>query len=175
MTGREDTILLYGFGNTGRGDDGLGPALASAIEAAGLAHVDVAVNQQLCVEDAVQIAGYATVVFADAATQGPAPFHFSVVDASAVGRLGWTSHSMYPVEVVALARDLFGRRGPAYTLAIRGYRFAELEEVLSAAAKENLAAAVAFVKNALVERQFEGYVAELGTSAADSGGATWKA
>lgn len=172
---RQAAVLLYGYGNPGRGDDGLGPALASAIEAAGIPDVDVDANYQLTVEDAAEIGRYSAVVFADAAVEGPAPFSFSSIDDSGVGRLGWTSHSVTPVQVVALARDLFGCKVPAYVLGIRGYQFGELDEVLSSAAKENLAAAVAFAKNALVERGFEGYLAKFGPIAAGNGGPTWKA
>jgi len=175
MSAGADTVLLYGYGNPGRGDDGLGPALASAVEALAIPGVDVDANYQLTVEDAAEIGRYAAVVFVDAAVQGPEPFCFSSVDGSGVGHLGWTSHSVTPVQVIALARQLFGHNVRAYILGIRGYQYNELDEVLSSAAKENLAAAVAFVKNALVERQFERYLAEFGPIAAGDGGSTWKA
>jgi hydrogenase maturation protease len=157
MSRAGDKILLYGYGNPGRGDDGLGPALASAIEALAMPGVDVDANYQLTVEDAADISGYSVVVFADAAVQGPAPFWFSRVDDSAVGHLGWTSHSVSPTHVVALARHLFSSKVKAYTLGIRGYQFGDLDERLSAGAKDNLANAVAFARQALVERRFETY------------------
>jgi hydrogenase maturation protease len=170
-------ILLYGCGNPGRGDDGLGPALASAIEALEMAGVTVDANYQLTVEDAAELGRYATVIFADAAVCGPSPFSFSRVDDSSGGHVGWTSHSVTPVQVVALARDLFGHRVDAYILGIRGYEFGELDEILSSDAKENLAAAIAFAKNALVECQFDRYLRKFGSIAAgnESGGPTWKA
>ena len=37
-------MLLIGYGNAGRGDDGLGPAFAERIEAAGLPGVDVDID-----------------------------------------------------------------------------------------------------------------------------------
>ena len=49
-------ILLIGFGNPGRLDDGLGPALADAIEKLALPGVTVESNYQLTVEDAAEIA-----------------------------------------------------------------------------------------------------------------------
>jgi hydrogenase maturation protease len=174
MSGPAD-ILLYGYGNPGRGDDGLGPALAAAVEQMGLPGIDVDANYQLTVEDAAALADYGAVIFADASLEGPAPFWFARIDASGTGRLGWTSHSVSPAEVVALARDMFGSRGPAYTLGIRGYAFAELDEGLSAQAEENLGKAIAFVRTALAERRFEEYTREFGHPAAGTGGATWKA
>jgi hydrogenase maturation protease len=184
MTGI-DTILLYGYGNPGRGDDGLGPALATAIEALGMPGIVADANYQLTVEDAADIAGYAAVVFADAAMQGPAPFGFSRIDDSAIKRTGnsmgsslcWTSHSVSPVQVVALARDLFGSTVTAYVLGIRGYVFGELDESLSPPARDNLTEAVTFARKALSERRFEYYVQEFGPRAVGevTGSSTWKA
>jgi hydrogenase maturation protease len=175
-------VLLYGFGNPARGDDGLGPALAAAIEELGIPNIAVDANYQLTVEDAAEIAGYDAVVFADAATQGSTPFWFSRVDDTAVkrvgnGSIGWTSHSVSPAQVVALARDLFASKVAAYTLGIRGYEFGDLDEALSSRAIDNLTEAVTFARKALVERQFEHYVQEFGPPAAGpvASSSTWKA
>jgi hydrogenase maturation protease len=177
MMGEAANILLYGYGNPGRGDDGLGPALAAAIEAMAMPGIDVDANYQLTVEDAAEMGRYAAVVFADAATEGPSPFWFSRIDDSGIGRLGWTSHSVSPVQVVALARDLFGSKVAAYALGIRGYAFDDLDEGLSAPAKDNLGQAVAFARRALGERRFEHYAREFGHPAAGlaTSGPTWKA
>jgi len=177
MNGDSANVLLYGYGNPGRGDDGLGPALAAAVEELAMPGIQVDANYQLTVEDAAEMRRFGAVVFADAATEGPSPFWFSRIDASRTGRLGWTSHSVTPVQVMALARDLFGSQVPAYTLGIRGYVFGELDEGLSAQARENLDQAVSFVRRALAERRFEQYVQEFGYPAAGlaTGGTTWKA
>jgi hydrogenase maturation protease len=187
MSGTSDSVLLYGYGNPGRGDDGLGPALVEAIAALDLPGTAVDANYQLTVEDAADIGAYAAVVFVDAALQGPEPFWFARIDdstthpdgdsAGLIGDMGWTSHSVSPVQVVALAHHLFGCRVGAYTLGIRGYDFGELDEGLSGRAKENLAQAIAFLREALVERNFDYYVQEFGQSAAGpvTGSPTWKA
>jgi hydrogenase maturation protease len=158
MTEAAEKILLYGFGNPGRGDDGLGPALAAAIEKLDIPGITVDANYQLTVEDAAEIGGYTAVVFADAATQGPSPFWFSRIDATSIKSVGWTSHSVSPAQVVALARDLFASKVTAYVLGIRGFDFGELDESLSSRARDNLAEAVEFARKALVERRFEQYV-----------------
>lgn len=178
MTCATDKILLYGFGNPARGDDGLGPALAAAIEELGISNLTVDANYQLTVEDAAEIAGYDAVVFADAATQGPTPFWFSRIDDTSIGSsIGWTSHSVSPVQVVALARGMFASKVAAYTLGIRGYEFGELDEALSSQAIDNLTEAVTFARKALVERRFDLYVQEFGPPAAGhvADGSTWKA
>ena len=132
-------------------------------------------NYQLTVEDAAAMGQYQTVVFADAAADGPSPFWFSRIDASGVERLGWTSHGITPVEVVALARELFGSKVAAYALGIRGYAFGALDEGLSVPARDNLTRAVAFARQALAERHFEAYVQKFGYPAAGLGGPNWKA
>ena len=163
-----EKVLLYGFGNPARGDDGLGPALAAAIDGLALPGVVVDANYQLTVEDAAEIAEYAAVVFVDAAAVGPAPFWFSRIDDGSIqsaSALGWSSHSVSPTQVVSLARDLFQSRVPAYILAIRGYAFGDLEESLSPGAQTNLTEAVRFARKALVEGAFDAYVQEHGHSA----------
>jgi hydrogenase maturation protease len=177
MSPQAHNVLLYGYGNPGRGDDGLGPALAAAVEELDLPGIEVDANYQLTVEDAADLGRFGTVVFADAAAAGPAPFWFARIDPSATGHLGFTSHSVTPGQVLALARDLFGSRVPAYTLGIRGYEFGELALGLSAQARDNLAAAVTFARKALAERRFEEYVEKFGHLAVgvSTGGTTWKA
>jgi hydrogenase maturation protease len=177
MNGVAANVLLYGYGNPGRGDDGLGPALAAAVEAMALPGVDVDANYQLNVEDSAELGRYQAVIFADAATEGPSPFFFSRIDDSGAGQLGFSSHSVTAVQVVALARDMFGSKVAAYTLGVRGYAFGELDQGLSEKARDNLAAAVAFTRKALAEQEFEQYVQEFGHPAAGlgTGGSTWKA
>ena len=169
MSGGADKVLLYGFGNPGRGDDGLGPALAAAIDGLALPGVVVDANYQLTVEDAAEIAEYAAVVFVDAAVVGPAPFWFHRIDDASIRSasvLGWSSHSVSPTQVVSLARDLFQSSVPAYLLAIRGYVFGELDESLSPGARANLTEAVRFASKALVDGAFDAYVQEVGHSVA---------
>ena len=48
--------LLLGWGNPGRLDDGLGPALAEALQARGLAGLTIGTGYQLQVEDAAELA-----------------------------------------------------------------------------------------------------------------------
>jgi hydrogenase maturation protease len=169
-------VLVYGYGNPARGDDGLGPALAAAVEELSLPETAVDANYQLTVEDAADVGSYAAVVFVDAATQGPEPFLFSRIDHSTVGRVGWTSHSVSPTQVVALARDMFGSHVAGFVLGIRGYEFAELDEGLSPRARVNLSQAIAFARKALVERDFDEYAQECaGPAAGTPGTPTWKA
>ena len=135
-------ILVIGFGNPGRLDDGLGPAFAERIEALSLPGVSVEIGYQLAVEDAAELARHDVVVFADASTDAVAPFAFQPL-APAPGGVGFSSHSLSAASLLGLADDLFGARPRAYQLAIRGYAFDGFGEGLSPLAAANLDAALA--------------------------------
>jgi len=137
------TVLVIGYGNPGRGDDGVGPALAERIAALGLPGVAVDCDYQLTVDHAAPIAGAGHVVFADAAVDLGAPFVFAPLSGEAPQTLG--SHTVTPQAAMRLAGDLFGHRPAAHVLAIGGRDFGEVAEGLSDPAKANLDAAVSFL------------------------------
>ncbi len=140
-------ILLIGYGNPGRLDDGLGPAAAAAVEAMDLGHVTVESCYQLAVEHAEQASRYSAVIFVDADMIGPEPYNFQrlspKMDAS------FSTHSVVPEAILGLAQDVFGATTDGYTLGIRGYSFADFGEELSSQAQENLAVAVQFLSTIL--------------------------
>lgn len=141
--------LVIGYGNPGRLDDGLGPALAEALENIGLPDVTVDSDYQLTVEDAALVAQHQTVIFADAAVKGREPFFFRRLEP--VSALSFSSHSLDPVNVLALAEEMFGARVAGYALGIRGYEFNEFGERLSPQAQQNLALAVSFLSSILTQ------------------------
>lgn len=150
---RQTAVLLIGYGNPGRQDDGLGPALAAAVERLRLPGVTVDADYQLTVEDAAAVAQHEVAIFADADTAGPGPFYLRAVEPDAT--LSFSTHSVSPAAVMGLARDLFGARTRGFVLGIRGYVFNEFEESLSEKALGNLAAAVRFIESALRSGVFE--------------------
>ncbi|MFP4380363.1 MAG: hydrogenase maturation protease [Candidatus Sumerlaeia bacterium] len=152
MTQDNIRVLLIGFGNPGRKDDGLGPALAAAVEKMGLADVTVESNYQLNVEDSDAIAKHDVVIFADASVNCKEPYEFERLAPQAVS--SFSSHSIEPRAVLALAHQLFQAKTTGFMLAIRGYEYNEFEENLSDAARENLQKAVAFVEEILQDRKF---------------------
>ena len=133
-------VLVIGYGNPGRGDDGLGPALAQAIGAMGLAGVQVEVDYQLSVDHAAPIAAQDVVVFADAMLGLAEPFHFAPLEGQAEG-LG--SHQVSPQAAMELAGLLFGHQPKAWVLGMAGAAFGEVKEGLSDVATRNLALALA--------------------------------
>lgn len=136
-------ILVIGYGNPGRLDDGLGPAFAERIRALGLPGVDVESNYQLNIEDAELVSRYGAVVFADASVDATEPFEFAPLEKQAP-MVGFSSHSISAPSLMGLAAELFGANPEAYAMAIRGYDFDDFGETLSEGAHGNLACAVAF-------------------------------
>jgi hydrogenase maturation protease len=137
-------ILLIGYGNPGRGDDGLGPALAEAISAQDIVGVRVESEFQLNVEDALAMVGQDAVVFADAATEGEEPFFFRELGPEDTA--SFSSHSVSPAGLLGLSKRLFGAHTKAYVLGIRGYHFDEFGAPMSPQAKANLSAAMAYLE-----------------------------
>lgn len=142
-----ERVLLLGYGNPGRRDDGLGVALAAAIAARELPGVTVETDDQLAVEDSLAVAEADLVVFADADATGPAPFRYEEIEPRE--DLRFTSHSISPESLLHLAGKHFGRRPRAFVLGIRGYDFDGYGEGLSERAEANLDAAERFLLETL--------------------------
>ncbi|NOX54366.1 MAG: hydrogenase maturation protease [Planctomycetes bacterium] len=142
------SILLIGYGNPARADDGLGPALAEWFERLSLPRLTVDADYQLTVEDAAEAARHDVVLFADASLNGPEPFWIKRLEPATAG-VGFSSHGVQPEAVLALARDLFQAEPEGYLVGIRGYDFSMFRSVLTPKAQENLAAAAAYLESAL--------------------------
>ena len=145
---RDGRVLVYGYGNPGRIDDGLGPALAAALDDCAPPGVRVDSNYQLMLEDAAAIATHEVVLFVDAAVSGPEPFSLAPVVADRHG-VGFSTHGVGAGELVALAEEISGRPTVAFMLGVRGYEFDAFDERLSPQAEQNLRAALQFVRSGL--------------------------
>jgi len=132
-------VLVIGYGNPGRQDDGLGPAAAALIEALGWPGVTAYDNYQLNIEDAVDVAQSDVVWFVDAARTGPSPY--AIQELAPVPTLDFTSHLVRPEAILAMAQQYYGAAPRAFLLAIRGYAF-EFLEALTPAASDNLGRAL---------------------------------
>jgi hydrogenase maturation protease len=154
MSPADRTVLIIGYGNPGRLDDGLGPALAEAIEHLGLPGVSADADYQLNVEHAALAAEHDVVLLADADVAGPEPFWVKRL-APGPMHVGFSSHSVEPKALLGLTSELFDARPEAYVMGIRGYEFNRFGETLSPKATENLAAAVAYVEAAVGRGTFQ--------------------
>ncbi|HOP27394.1 MAG TPA: hydrogenase maturation protease [Candidatus Sabulitectum sp.] len=160
MKGDGKRILVFGYGNPGRLDDGLGPAFAEGIEKLGLDGVTVDSNYQLSVEDSAEIAMHEAVVFADADLSCREPFRFRRVVPKA--HMSFSSHSISAEALMALAGDLMSSRAEAFMLGIRGYEFNRFGEGLSPGARKNLEAALESVGKAIQDDDLSGLAERFG-------------
>lgn len=140
--------LVIGYGNPGRGDDGIGPLLAERLqdwlEAEGLRGIDVLTDIQLNIEHALDIAGRDRVLFIDASADGAAPYALTAV--AAVADASYTTHAVSPQGLVEICRRIIKGAVPrAELLAVPGECF-DLGAPLSATAAANVEAAWACLK-----------------------------
>lgn len=134
--------LVLAVGNPSRGDDALGPLAAARIEAMNRRGVEVLVEFQLQVEQALDLDGRRRVLFVDASATLDAPFALTPIVA---GRdASYSSHAMAPAAVLYSYQQLIGTPPPAWLLAIRGESF-ELGDGLSPAAAGALEVALTAV------------------------------
>jgi len=144
-------ILIYGYGNPGRRDDGLGIAFAEEIDfwtkQAKPESVVTETNYQLNIEDAELISHYDTVIFADASLETIDSFAFTAIHPSPA-TLEFTMHAVAPAYVVHLCRELFHKNPNAYLMHIKGHEWG-VGEGLSEQAMENLDLALDYIKDGL--------------------------
>lgn len=140
----DGTLLVFGFGNPGRTDDGVGVWVADRIDELGRDDIVVETPMQLNLEDAAAIAGSEAVLFIDADVTARAPYVFR--RACAAGRIEFSSHAMSPEALLAVCAEYFSQPPPAWILGIRGCDFG-LGEVLTPAARANAGKAVEFIAN----------------------------
>lgn len=133
-------ILIYGYGNPGRGDDGLGNEFVEKMEqwARGnnISRIEFDSNYQLNVEDADTISDKDIVIFVDASTEPIEDFCITRVAASEAS-IEFTMHAVSASFVLDLCNRLFSKNPVCYLLHIKGYQW-ELKEGLSSKAKVNL-------------------------------------
>lgn len=137
-------ILVYGYGNPGRQDDGLGDAMVQLIEKENLPGITTDSNYQLNIEDAALVAENDAVIFVDASVNCDEPFEFTAIQPS--GEIAFTTHAMSPHSVIALCEDVYHKLPPAYIMAIRGYEW-DMEMPMTQKARENLDNAFLFLTN----------------------------
>ncbi len=142
MPTKPTTLMVIGYGNPGRLDDGLGPRFIERLEELSLPDITLDSDYQLTIEDSAKVAENDLVLFVDASVNAPDPFEIKELQPS--DPMSFTSHSVAPSQVLGMARDLFKSNVRAFVLGIRGHHFNEYEERLSIQAQENLDAAVEY-------------------------------
>jgi hydrogenase maturation protease len=120
-------LLIIGYGNTLRGDDGVGPKVAEAVEALSLPGVRTLVCALLTPELAEPVSQVSAVVFVDAAVDAPREVQMRRL--AAAGSSQVMAHAASPATLLALARDVFGHAPEAWLLTIPVREFGVGEEL----------------------------------------------
>ena len=121
-------LLVIGYGNPLRCDDGVGPKVAEAVEELQLARrVRTLVCQQLSPEHAEPISRARTVVFVDAAVDAPNEVQLRKLEPDQPSQL--MAHAADPRTMLALARDVFGHCPEAWWLTIPAVKLGFGEEL----------------------------------------------
>ncbi len=143
-------ILIYGYGNPGRQDDGLGNAFVEKLQAWAkeqkLDSIEFDSNYQLNIEDAEAVSDKDLVVFADASTEDIEDYLLTPVNAST--KVAFTTHAASPGYIVDLCKQLYDRIPATYLMHIKGYDWA-FKEGLSEKAVQNLNKALEYLKQEL--------------------------
>jgi len=138
-------ILIYGYGNPGRQDDGLGILLTEKLEEwatkNGHDFLDFDSNYQLNIEDALEISEYDLVIFADASIEDLSDYAITRVEPCQ--KTEFTMHAMTPAFVLHLCQSLYNKYPKTFLMHLKGYEFDFLGK-LTDQAKENLNGAFKF-------------------------------
>ncbi|MGA7161176.1 MAG: hydrogenase maturation protease [Bacteroidota bacterium] len=114
-------VLVIGYGNTLRSDDGVGTWVAGQIAALRLPDVDVKTCHQLCPELAADIIEYETVILVDASANGePVAVRESIISRVP---LQPTTHNMSPEILQHTADELYGIAVNVRVFTVRGESF----------------------------------------------------
>ena len=147
MSSRAAPLLVFGWGNPGRGDDALGPLLVEQLAGQARTHLpagrlECLTDFQLQVEHALDLVGRERVLFVDAAIGLSTPFAVRSVAPAPVA--GFTTHALAPEALLQVYRELErAEPPPCMLLAIRAQRF-ELGDAPGEPALADLALALAW-------------------------------
>jgi len=144
---QKEKILVYGYGNPGRQDDGLGAALIQKVDewltSFPSQKIITDTNYQLNIEDAASVAEASKVIFIDASIEEIENFSFTEVKASDA-RVEFSMHAVSPAFVIDLCTKMYGKAPEAYLLHIKGYEW-DFREELTPGAQTNLSLAFEFL------------------------------
>jgi hydrogenase maturation protease len=132
-------LLVIGYGNELRGDDGVGPKVAAAVSEWNLLRVRAIACPLLTPELAEPISQTRIAVFVDAALDAPTDVRLRQLEPNESSQI--MTHAADPRTILALARDVFERAPQAWWLTIPVLNV-DLGQELSPLARRGFAAAV---------------------------------
>jgi hydrogenase maturation protease len=146
----EQHILVIGYGNPLRRDDGIGPRVAEAIAAANYPSVHVRPVRQLVPELVADIAEARMVVFVDALAD-PSRTTVELMPLHDAEITDWSTHTAHPRALLALTRAIYQRVPEAWWLTVPARDF-DFGEGFSSVAAEGVRQAIALFNKLIQTR-----------------------
>ena len=144
QSGTGPETLLFGIGNSGRSDDGLGWAFLDRIGQETNFAGPLEYRYQLQVEDAALVRAAKRVIFVDS-YKGELPGGFQWKPCEPSEDFQFTTHVLPPRGVMHFCQELYGRKPRADILMIQGTRW-DLQLGMSPEAERRLENALRFFK-----------------------------
>jgi hydrogenase maturation protease len=124
-------VLVIGYGNPLRGDDGIGPHVADLIAKRRWPGVRTLSVHQLTPELAAELANVRFAIFVDASAGDE-----GLTELEPGGAAGAMTHNGDPGPLLALTRSLYRGRPMAWLLTVRGLNFDHGDQLSREAARE---------------------------------------
>ena len=138
----KNKCIIFGIGNSGRQDDGLGWAFLDLLKKNEFEKASFEYKYQLQIEDAELICNYDTVIFVDA-SKNELIDGYKFYTCKPSNKHSFSTHALVPETILYLSEHLYEHKPKAYILAIQGYEW-ELKNGLTKMAVENLNKAAEF-------------------------------
>lgn len=152
MEQKKDLVLVIGYGNTLRSDDGIGQIVAMEVEAWNFSYVTSIYIHQLIPELAEKIAKFATVIFVDASLQTQKVTLTTIHD-KPISK-NWTHH-LTPASIIHLTEFLYQTKLQAYLIhiPIENLNFGEKISNLAEEGKQEALEIISNIINELVGKE----------------------
>lgn len=146
------SVLVIGYGNSLRGDDGVGVAAAEQLsEILQNSPVRVLACQQLTPELASEMSKADRVIIIDAA-KGETPGQITVSKIEPDNDSSPFTHELRPSTLLACAQELYGKHPLAFLVSVTGYSF-DFSEELSCTLKRVMPEVLARVRGLIDQEQ----------------------
>lgn len=137
-------IVIFGIGNIGRQDDGLGWLFLDFLKKQN-STIDLEYRYQLQIEDAELISNYRNVIFVDA-TKEETKEGFYLKPCHPSEKYSFSSHALEPETILFLCNKLYNHNSEASIFAIQGFHW-KLKIGLSEKGTLNLEKAIKFFQD----------------------------
>lgn len=114
--------IVFGIGNIGRQDDGLGWLFLDFLKEKQFTHLDLEYRYQLQIEDAELICNYDMVIFIDA-TKDIIDEGFNYKICKSSSKYSFSTHELVPETVLYLADTLYQHKPKSYLFVIQGFQW----------------------------------------------------